>query len=258
MIKWRFFYVGNLSQLCKRKRIRGRGGTVLPSSENDRSPPYLMGVRTLRKSAGHSGRRKYIINMKILIDNGHGVNTAGKCSPDKRLMEWTYTREIAQMLVEKLVKAGYDAMRIVTETNDISLLERCRRVNEHCRRLGAKNCMCVSIHVNAAPGGRWNIARGCSFFVGMNASESSKRLARIFTEQGKKMGLMGNRCIPSSMYWQQNLAMCRDTKCPAVLTENLFMDNKEDVELLLSAKGKKAIVDMHFEAIVRYIRSVEG
>nr|DAT77576.1 MAG TPA: MurNAc-LAA [Caudoviricetes sp.] len=28
--------------------------------------------------------------------------------------------------------------------------------------------------------------------------------------------------------------MCRDTKCPAVLTENLFQDNKEDVEFLLS------------------------
>ena len=33
--------------------------------------------------------------MKILIDNGHGSNTPGKCSPDGRLMEYSYTREIA-------------------------------------------------------------------------------------------------------------------------------------------------------------------
>lgn len=32
--------------------------------------------------------------------------------------------------------------------------------------------------------------------------------------------------------------MCRDTKCPAILTENLFQDNKEDVDFLLSEKGK--------------------
>ena len=31
----------------------------------------------------------------IIIDNGHGINTPGKCSPDKSLLEWKYTREIA-------------------------------------------------------------------------------------------------------------------------------------------------------------------
>ena len=33
--------------------------------------------------------------MKILIDNGHGQETAGKRSPDGRLLEWSYNREIA-------------------------------------------------------------------------------------------------------------------------------------------------------------------
>ena len=32
--------------------------------------------------------------MKVLIDNGHGSNTPGKCSPDGRLKEYAYTREI--------------------------------------------------------------------------------------------------------------------------------------------------------------------
>ena len=30
----------------------------------------------------------------------------------------------------------------------------------------------------------------------------------------------------------------KHTKCPAVLTENLFQDNKEDVGFLLSEEGK--------------------
>lgn len=30
--------------------------------------------------------------MKILIDNGHGSNTPGKCSPDGRLREYSYVR----------------------------------------------------------------------------------------------------------------------------------------------------------------------
>nr|DAH97458.1 MAG TPA: MurNAc-LAA [Caudoviricetes sp.] len=48
--------------------------------------------------------------------------------------------------------------------------------------------------------------------------------------------------------------MCRDTNCPAILTENLFQDNKEDVDFLLSEKGKQAIVDVHYNAIIKYLK----
>ena len=33
--------------------------------------------------------------MKVLIDNGHGSDTPGKRSPNGRLREYAYTREIA-------------------------------------------------------------------------------------------------------------------------------------------------------------------
>lgn len=46
--------------------------------------------------------KKEYCNMKILIDNGHGENTPGKCSPDGRLKEWAYTREIADRVVAGL------------------------------------------------------------------------------------------------------------------------------------------------------------
>ena len=46
-------------------------------------------------------------NMKILIDNGHGANTQGKRSPDGRLIEALYTREIAIRVEHELCKRGY-------------------------------------------------------------------------------------------------------------------------------------------------------
>jgi N-acetylmuramoyl-L-alanine amidase len=46
--------------------------------------------------------------------------------------------------------------------------------------------------------------------------------------------------------------MCRDTRCPAVLTENLFQDNRQDVDFLLSPAGREAIIDLHFRAISAY------
>ena len=41
--------------------------------------------------------------------------------------------------------------------------------------------------------------------------------------------------------------------CPAVLTENLFQDNREDVAILQSEEGRQRIVELHVEAIKNYI-----
>jgi N-acetylmuramoyl-L-alanine amidase len=46
------------------------------------------------------------------------------------------------------------------------------------------------------------------------------------------------------------------TNCPAVLTENLFMDNKEDVKLLLSEEGKNKIVNLHVKGILTYLDKI--
>ena len=195
--------------------------------------------------------------MKVLIDNGHGSNTTGKRSPDGRLREYAYAREIAGLLVEKLKKGGVDAELVTPETYDVSLATRVSRINRIYRQMGNRNCIAISIH-NDAKGSdnKWHEARGFSVRVAPNASKNSKRLAKIIYEQAVKAGLKGNRATPPEGYWVQNLAICRDTSCPAVLTENLFQDNKEDVEFLLSDKGKETIVNLHYNAIMEYIKGV--
>ena len=65
-------------------------------------------------------------------------------------------------------------------------------------------------------------------------------------------GLRGNRAIPKDSYQTANLAICRDTVCPAVLTENMFHDNRQDVDFLMSEQGFRAIVDLHVAAIREY------
>ena len=81
--------------------------------------------------------------MKVLIDNGHGENTPGKRSPDGRLREWSYTREIANLVVAGLRKKGIDAERIVKEDSDVPLSERCRRVNNIYRDKVRKLSLCL-------------------------------------------------------------------------------------------------------------------
>lgn len=199
--------------------------------------------------------------MKILVDNGHGQNTFGKQSPDGRLKEYEWARDIAQRLVRVLKAKGYDAERIVPEANDVSITARCSRVNNVCSQVGAKNTVLVSIHNNAAGNGSWGAAKGFSVFVAKNASSRSKRLASIFTDEAIARKLTGNRVVPAEKYWTWNwtkadIGILKGTACPAVLTENGFMDNKEECDYLLSDKGKQDFVGLHVAAIEKYIKSL--
>lgn len=199
--------------------------------------------------------------MKILLDNGHGDNTPGKCSPDKRLREYAWAREIAKRLDAKLKALGYDSMRIVTEETDIPLAHRVQRVNNVCKSVGSKNVLLVSIHNNAAGNGGWGTAKGFSVFVSKNASSNSKKCASIFTNEAITRKLTGNRSIPAEKYWtwswtKSDIYILKNTNCPAVLTENMFMDNKEDCDFLLSEAGKNMIVDLHVAAIEKYVKSL--
>lgn len=191
--------------------------------------------------------------LTIILDNGHGSNTPGKCSPDKSLLEYKWAREIVDMLIKELKALGFNAVKLVPEDIDISLKERVRRANQIYKDTN-KQAILISVHCNAAGAdGKWHTANGWSVFVSQNASKNSKRLAKDLYEQAEKRGLKGNRSVPKEKYWVQSLAMCRDTNCPAVLTENMFQDNKADIQLLLSDEGKKKIVETHIQGILDYV-----
>ena len=59
--------------------------------------------------------------MKILIDNGHGIQTKGKRSPDGKFLEYAYTREIARQVVTELKNKGYDAELLVPDRKSTRL-----------------------------------------------------------------------------------------------------------------------------------------
>ena len=192
--------------------------------------------------------------MIVLIDNGHGFNTPGKCSPDGKFKEWKKNRELARDIYIELKDDGYDARLIVTEDEDVSLGERVRRVNQVCRGTG-EPVILVSIHSNASGAdGKWHNARGFSVHVSLNASDKSKRLASCLWKQAIEYGLKGNRAVPAEKYIAQNLYLLRNTICPAVLTENLFYDNEADLALLQSQTGHDSIVMAHVRAINDFVK----
>lgn len=198
-------------------------------------------------------------NLVVIIDNGHGKNTLGKCAPDKSLFEWQWTREIASMLCMRLYGIStIQTVILVPEEHDVSLKERVRRVNTivHDAKIAGKEVLLISIHINAAGHGTWKNASGWSVWVANNASEKSKQFAQIAYNEALSLGLKGNRVVPKEQYWSSNFYILKNTLCPAVLTENMFMDNQEDVQFLKSEKGKETIVQLHYNAILKYIEKI--
>lgn len=191
--------------------------------------------------------------MKVLIDNGHGVETPGKRSPDGRLKEYAYAREIADRVVNRLQAEGVDAIRIVPEEADVPLEERVARANKLYAESG-KQAILVSIHCNAAGGGSaWMDAHGWSVFVDTTASANSKRLATAMADVAKTKGVTVRKETGDRNYWISSLYICKHTNCPAALVENFFQDNKEDVDFLLSEEGKQCVTDITVEGIRKYL-----
>ena len=202
---------------------------------------------------------KNVKTINILIDNGHGVETKGKRSPDGKLLEGVYTREIASLVKKKLKDEGYNVILVTPEQKDVPLKKRCDRVNAYCDEFGKDNCLLVSIHVNAAGDGSfWMNGKGFEVWTTYGETMSDKLAECFYCDAAKTLrgfNLRRDKTDGDSDK-ESNFYILYHTKCPAILTENLFMDNKKEAEYLLTKLGKQSIVDLHVNAIKDFLNKL--
>ena len=196
--------------------------------------------------------------MKVLIDNGHGENTKGKRSPKwddgSQLLEWQYVREIANSVYNQLIAQGIDCELLVKESIDVPLTERARRANEIAAKYGKSKTILVSIHCNASGTGK---GTGWEIHTSPGKTKADE-LAQIFWDTanemfGKDWKIRGD-WSDGDGDWESNFYILQKTSCPAVLTENFFMDNEKDCKFMLSPEGKAAIAKLHVDSIIKYIK----
>ena len=196
--------------------------------------------------------------MKILIDNGHGTRdyTAGKRSPDNSLYEGEWTREVSCMICDLLQAEGYNASLLVPEKQDIPLEARVVRAN----KFDKKATILVSIHINASGSdGKWRKARGWRIFTTRGITESDT-LAEFIWQEAKAtfgspltVGSYSNQEYGHD--WENDFYIIKKSYCPAVLVENFFMDNKDDLAYIKTDAAKAACAEVVVAGIKNYLKS---
>ena len=171
-------------------------------------------------------------NMKIAIDDGHGMETAGKRTPafsDGSVMrENEFNRAVVAYLHDELIRNGFSVVLTAPEDCDTSLSTRVERAND------AHADYFVSVHANAFGSG-WNDANGVESFVYALNDAKTTGLARCIQHDLIQATGLRDRGVKEN----PTLYVLRKTTMPAVLCECGFMTNEREAKLLKSDAYRK-------------------
>ncbi|MFY9114301.1 MAG: N-acetylmuramoyl-L-alanine amidase [Dethiobacteria bacterium] len=165
---------------------------------------------------------------KIILDPGHGGKDPGAVG---HLNEKEINYRLGILLKTKLIEDYICEVRLTREDDlSLSLTERTGMAN----RWGAD--FFLALHSNAGGGSGYE-----DYIYSGNVTRETidiqnrihPLIARVWTEAGR----------PDRGKKRANFHVLRETKMAAMLVENGFVDNADDVRLLKSLSFQKALVD---------------
>lgn len=194
---------------------------------------------------------KYLVG----IDDGHGMETAGKRTPalkeDLKFRGKTYRKgsiihendfneNLMELLEKELDRCGIGHIQLAPGDTDISLQNRVKKANSN------KCDLVVSLHANALTGSWQEKAYGLVVIHHKNCQAKSKTLAnncynylykdvKWHSNGATKYGVKADTDISGYA-----LYILKYTSMPAVLIEYGFMDNWEDVKVMVTDEFQKA------------------
>lgn len=182
------------------------------------------------------------MSIKIALDAGHGLNTAGKQTPDG-IKEWSLNDKVCDKIQEFL--CGYDLEIIRLDNNEGSIDETLK--SRFARYIKSGVSLLVSIHHNALKSD-WSNATGVELYTDKNPTSEDIRLAEIiYNKMVSYTGLRGRGVKQSDFY------IINQDKIPAVLCEGGFMDGTNDYKIITSETGQNAYAKAVAEGIVEFL-----
>jgi len=113
----------------------------------------------------------------------------------------------------------------------------------------------ISIHANAY---KLNKAEGWEVWTSVGKNKSDLFAEYIYREAEKILPMKFRKdTTDGDSDKEKDFTILYGTDCPAVLTENGFMDNEIECRYMLSEKGMTDIARAHLNAIWSYIHDTE-
>ena len=178
--------------------------------------------------------------VKIFIDAGHGGSDTG--ATGNGLQEKDVTLQIARKIEEQL--KGYENAEVkLSRTDDqtVSLQQRTDMANSW----GAD--VLLSIHLNSSSSSE---ARGFESYRYPNAGSRTVQFQDIL--HAEIMERIDNFTDDNRGKQQANFHMLRESNMTACLTENLFVSNKQDSDLLKDENFLNELAAGHTNGCVRF------
>lgn len=184
--------------------------------------------------------------LKIALDAGHGLKTAGKRCHKKldlnQTREWWLNNRIAVYMEEGLKAYDAEVLRVDDRTGakDISRTNRAKAANNF------KADIYFSLHHNAA--GRLFSGGGTVVYVWKKADAELLAMQKVvYNNLIAATGLKGNRATPLG---KANFTVLVKTNMPAILVEHAFMDSSVDVPILLTDDFARKCAQANVKSLV--------
>ena len=186
------------------------------------------------------------MSKKIVLDPGHGVETAGKRSPDGTYLEHEFNLDMARRLKAILERHGVSVVLTRTTEHDVSLADRVRVSNA----VGPD--LFVSLHSNASGDGTdWTSPDGYGIYTSAAGDSAGRnRAARAILARVKEAEI---KLWGGGLFHNIDLYVLKHTAAPAVLIEHGFHTNQVETEKLKSAAYRDKLAAADAKGILDYL-----
>lgn len=189
------------------------------------------------------------VGKKVVLDPGHGVETAGKRSPDGKYLEHEFNLDMAGRLKAQLERHSVTVVQTRTTETDVPIADRAAISN------AVNPDLFVSLHSNASGNG-WSAPSGYGIYTSARGDSAGRNIAAraiLARAQAAGIQLWGNGLFHDGDDGTKDIGVLWRTDAPAVLIEHGFHTNINEVELLKHPVYRDLLAKVDAQGILDYL-----
>ena len=191
------------------------------------------------------------VGKTVCLDPGHGVESPGKCSPDKSYYEHEFALDMARRIQAHLERCG---VRVVLTRTDEHCPTGKADTNDLLKRVAISDAagadLFVSIHSNAS-GNEWSNASGLMIYTSAGPETASRNVAAKAVLARMTEGVVELRGGP--LVHDIELVVTRKTVAPAMLIEYGFHTNRTEVGLLKKSSYRAKLAEATAKGVCDFL-----